>query len=121
MQHYYLTQTLNWSGQPCVSLPSILHGSVAKSKGRQQLFTRFFFSLLRAARPLLLLKGIFNSESYERDPQMGHEKQPVLIKLFIATEINKPFDAISSFSMVCLSRKVAYGRGNILMMPGGKH
>lgn len=52
---------------------------------------------------------------------MGHEKQPALIKLFIATEINKPSGATSSFSMVYLNSRVAYGRSNTLMVPGGRH
>ena len=52
---------------------------------------------------------------------MGHEKQPALIKLFIATEINKPPGATSSFSMVCLCGTVAYVKGNSLMVPGGRH
>lgn len=76
---------------------------------------------MKTARLILLLKWVFNSDSYERDPQMGHEKQPALIKLFIATEINKPSGATSGFSMVCFHDKVAYSKGNSLKVLGGRH
>lgn len=37
---------------------------------------------------------------------MENEKQPVLIKLFIATAINVPSGVNSGFSMLCLSGTV---------------
>lgn len=52
---------------------------------------------------------------------MGHEKQPTLLKVLIATKINKSSGATSSFSIICLSGTVAYGRGKSFMVPGGKH